>query len=508
MTYSHRTFLRAALAAPFALAACGDNLDGTGDDEPVPEGRVVTGSHLVHYRALDGSELEQLPVDLFDTLIEAQVPSPTGEGWDVVGGAGHRDGSFTIAGLPDGPLWLRIATRPVGEAYIWTDTDHLDLDETVLGPEDPPRALEGDELLLDVDGLSPWTAGDALAWFVPDDIVYDTDLVQLSPPGPETTDLDGLPVDWSGRVLASVASGDQAYVVQYRPQTLVPGSPDVQVFAPLRAASPVIDQVAGENATLAATVIKPDALPYRLAWARETFEAERTAIHPTRAGASYYHDWAMTALPAIVDGEVWITVEYPLARLVDGSILEGTTPLDLGELAIPNPYPREWITDSYVVAFPVDYPMPDGTPFQLEAAIGTRRRDFTPTPATPAVTPIRAPRLAGRDAFADNTGVGVTPELAWTAPATGTATAYQVRVIEALTEPPPPYRPGWYLVTELWVPGDVTSLAFPADVLVPGHTYGLIVRAFAQPGQDIGTRPYRTGADAAFADAILGTFTP
>src|SRR5262249_46382016 len=156
------------------------------------------------------------------------------------------------------------------------------------------------------------------------------------------------------------------------------------------------------------TLAPPPVLSYHLAIALDAFEAVRTAIHPSNAGASTSHYFSISALPTLVNGEVWVGEEYPLASPADLSFLDGTTPLDAGDLPIPNPYPRAWLTDSFVSTFPVKMPMPDGTPKMLQGSIGTRRVDFSGA-ITPAITPIRAPMIAGRDGFVDTTGVGFTP---------------------------------------------------------------------------------------------------
>lgn len=500
--------MRITLSLLLVVAACGDNLpasDDGGDDQPEPAaGRTLTGGHVVYFKSLDGATLGEETFDFWDTLIEAHVPD--GDGWTIMPGVGHRDGSFEVPGLPEeGPVWLRFASRPYGDDFYWTDGDHMSLDEDVLGPSNPPRSLEGDQIRLAVDGLSPWQDGDALAWFVPGQVVFDTAMALSVPPDAGTTDLAGTEVDWWGRPLADVTPGQPAFLVQYRMQTFAPG---LELYAPLRAAQPTaFHQVAGASTTLTATVASTPSLDYHMAIARDAFEAVRTEIHPTNAGASYSHNFAIEALPGLVDGEVWIGESYPVAQLWDPSILDGTTPLDLGTLAIPNPYPRDWLTDEFISTFPVQLPMPDNSPFTLEASIGTRRTDFS-GPITPAITPIRAPMIAGRDAFGDNAGVGITPEISWQAPSTGTPTAYGLTIIEAVPNPPPPFRPGWYLTANLWVPGDVTSVRVPADVLRDGTTYSIIFRALAQPGQDLTARPTRNSAVSAFADAILGRFTP
>ena len=52
------------------------------------------------------------------------------------------------------------------------------------------------------------------------------------------------------------------------------------------------------------------------------------------------------------------------------------------------------------------------------------------SPMVPRLSPARAPTLNGQDAFGNLTGVGLTPRLAWSAPAAGQPTHYLVRVFE------------------------------------------------------------------------------
>src|SRR5262249_38673426 len=152
-----------------------------------------------------------------------------------------------IDGLPDGPVWLRFAERPAGQDFYWTDATHMSFDETVLGPEDPPRSNVGDHIDLAVDGLAPWQDGDQLAWFVPGQVVFDNDTTGYPPPANGTTDLGGLAIAWDGRPLADVGTTTPAFLVQYALQTFAPG---IDMLAPVRAGHPTVHQVAGSDSTL------------------------------------------------------------------------------------------------------------------------------------------------------------------------------------------------------------------------------------------------------------------
>jgi hypothetical protein len=390
----------------------------------------------------------------------------------------------------------------------------IDLDERVLGSPEPPRDLDGPvHVVLEGDGLDPWQDGDSLAFFVPDDVIFANDLLVSAPvaPAPGDTALAGLAVDWLGRPLADVVAGDPAFVVQYRHHLSAGG---VAFVAPVRGYSPApFAHAPGTDATLAGTFSALPPLALRLAIDRPAFAAERAAIHPTRAEPPARFEMAMSAVPGPPGDAVPIGVEYPLVQLDDPAILDGEGALDLGDLVVPNPFPLEWVVGTWIATFPVHAPLPGGADDTLlEAQIGVRGGALpTPgAPLAPVVTPVRAPTVAGRDAFADGVtgGVGLEPELAWEPPAVGAPTAYLVRVIQAVAAPPFPYQPGWYLVAELWLPGDVTRVTMPAEVLRAGGVYALTIRAIAQPGQDLRAAPFRGFRAGAFADTVTSAFTP
>jgi hypothetical protein len=62
-----------------------------------------------------------------------------------------------------------------------------------------------------------------------------------------------------------------------------------------------------------------------------------------------------------------------------------------------------------------------------------------PAMFTPRISAVRGPQIAARNFIEDQTGVGTTPTLAWTAPTTGTVT--QLPRAHQLASPPTGDRP-------------------------------------------------------------------
>lgn len=495
-------------AAPLLLllAACGtDHAADTGPGEEQPGLRTITGSEVNVYRALDGTVLDEIPDDLHDVVIEAHFPDGT-----VVPGYGLRDGTFAIPDAPAGSYWLRISRRPFGQDFLWTDADELDFGADSLAPWEPLRTEVQPSLLsFHGDGLAPWSEGDWVSFYGPDDVVFVNDLVSEAvegAPAPGDTSLDGLTVDWIGRPICNFAEGETAFVIQFAGGQNDQG---VAYHAPARSFVPApMQQEDGVPAEVNGTFAEPEAIEFRLAWDRDAFDALRPSIHPSRTGAADAHGFTLSANPGAREKELWFAPEYTLFLLDDPSVLEGTGLLDLGTFHVPNPYPRSWVGASFIAEYPVEVPFPDDALDQpLFATVGVRSRTLPTEAVKPTMGPVQGIRLDGADASGDLQGVSATPEISLSPPALGTPNVYLVQIARAEASPPEPYRPGWYLEANLWLPGDVTSARIPADLLRSGETYSIIVRAMDAPGLELRTAPFRPTVEAAWADAVSGAFT-
>jgi hypothetical protein len=160
--------------------------------------------------------------------------------------------------------------------------------------------------------------------------------------------------------------------------------------------------------------------------------------------------------------------------------------------------------------FPLAVPVPGiaGVTFPDVAVmeVNTNELPSAEHPVVPLITPPRAPQIDGHDLFSDATGVGETPMLAWSPPATGQPTAYVVlfrRWDLQFNDPE--------LIDDstLIVPGDVTSVRVPAHVLDPGVQYLVHIAAISQPGQDVRVHSlYALGIPFGYAELVTNTFAP
>ena len=127
--------------------------------------------------------------------------------------------------------------------------------------------------------------------------------------------------------------------------------------------------------------------------------------------------------------------------------------------------------------------------------------DSLPDVIEPELTPVRHPRIQGKDAFAPQSGVGLTPTLSWKEPRRGKPSSYvvQINMISA------PASDDTVIAIQARV-YKATSFAVPPGLLVPGKTYNASITAI-QTDEDE-NRPFRAGLPIIQVDAMTNTFTP
>jgi hypothetical protein len=208
---------------------------------------------------------------------------------------------------------------------------------------------------------------------------------------------------------------------------------------------------------------------------------------------------------AFLDPEFGIPDAGP--RVIDEIFTLETRDLS-GTFHITNPYPSDWLYAKYSVSFAVSCPLAGlGSPGNAEAEIGLITAEIGgPSVANLELGPASAPQIDGLDLREPQTGVGGEPTVSWTAPAIGTPTAYELHISELDNSP----FGGLTLHedVELIVPGDVTSVTLPQDVLADGTIYQIRIRAIARDGQNARTAPFRSGMPVAYADLFTNYFVP
>jgi hypothetical protein len=437
-------------------------------------------------------------------------------------GAFDLAGNFTVANVPAGTYWLSF-TDGAGQAWFFqTSASSVDLGYDLVGRASPALAAATGATPVTIDftngGLDPWdVAGDQL---------------QLSSSGADLWDpllsagalaagaTSGSAVeDWfasaAGRPLDLLAPADVLAMHQLHGASAT-STPDGTVYtyvaatrASTQAGVTLTDGGSLVSITFPALVAPATSGSLAVDWTLPAFEALQTSMVP--AGAAGTSTYALT-VGASARTLAW---PAPRSRAAGAPTLLQLRPASGAAavtFAVPLPYghaldPATWIEwrEAALTAH-ADFTTPGATaPVRLDVTLG-QREPMSPAPTVPIVPllgPIQLPQVNGAAATAPLTGVGPTPTLAWTAPATGTPTSYSVELYRLDASGPASTA---IRVVTLVTTG--TSLRLPPGVLASGSTYLAMVTARAVAGEAPATAPLRTANVFAWASAVTSTFVP
>ncbi len=486
------------------------------EPEPEPVGRSIVGLRGVEWRSLGGG-VEKVPDDLDAAVVQAHCPD--GEGWTIVPGHGEPDGSFVIAGAPEGHCWVRIdrwggGEEPPQNEYLWTDAATIDLASARAMRRETRVAPEATVLRIEADGFEPWVPGDHVVGAVVPNVgffQYNSQSFEGSVEGlPDEggTEATALTYDL-GALSGFLLDGDAGDRLSFTQWAVRENAEGIAYAAPFRGfeSEPVTIE-GGETVDVRGTLEELPTTSYRVHWAIPAFDGLAAAMHeratPIARGFALQASHGTTA-------DEWLEDTLPTEAfgLIDPSVFDTDALVDLGEFEIGVPYGEELLFDWYESFFVTTLPWPNGIETEVFLTAG-RFSDEFPTadePARPLVGPVRSIRVAGLDTTEIQPGVGLAPLVSWEPPALGSPTSYEIHVIE----PGPgdmPIGGFWRTIARLVVPADVTEIRLPADVLREGGHYALLVRAVASDGQQVRTAPLRRALPHAWAEALTEPFQP
>jgi hypothetical protein len=488
--------------AVVVLVGCSD------DPAKAPSPPQITGvDQIIHWDDSGDSHASATRPD--DLYLEALIADD-----DIRPASIADDGSFAFPGdAPTGRYWLRIVDGRLtrNDLYLLTDATTLDLGVDAVGDADELSTGDTTRIVVDATGLAPWQDRDD-ADFLIANAGFQSSLATFyasNTPVAGDTALHGLTYVWETLPLASHPAAvsfvqietahDDALGVDY--------DASVKVFRtdPVTIAEGETTQIAG-----AFTDIPPFDVPVN--WKRSAFAAQAAAMHPP--GCAHEVDsetfWVHALPGAGAQGMLARTFDDLLGGVPSSGprIVDDVVPLldetDLsGTLHVANPYPHNWVYAKYEMTYAVTCP---SGPWFADASIGVVSELFD-TPVVPFVGPVGAPTIEGRDLFASQDGVGLTPTIRWAPPQIGTPTLYELHIFELR---PAGLGGGRVLRedAELIVPGAVTEATLPPDVLVPGTRYVLRIRAIERIDQQAASAPFRAGMPLGYADLFTGDFQP
>jgi len=473
---SIHVFVRLALV----ICVCAAGLQAQGGPKP----KAIEGTRIVTRITNAGDTLE--PQDLTTATIAAHVSNGMG-GYTTIAGVGTPAGTFTIPAVPNRPVWVQF-----NNSYIWTSHSKLDLDVFAYGRANGAPALNLTPQFFNVTGLSPWASTDVLQWYSTNlESVYGYlgDYDPANQPLPGATSLAGLNLNWAdtGFNLVDTTQGDGPSLTQLR-STTVAGETYTAlsgIFAPTS-----LIQLDGISNTLnGAMTPVPQTNSVRMAWRRSVGMGFQSQVNP--AAVNIFQRMVVHTPPwGLQRGFIAAT-----ADLVNLYPNPGSSDLDLGDAVYGNPFPASGGT-VYAINqfFRVSYLAPGAMiPGSLTGSLSTNSVD-APTAAAPltqSIGPVTNLAIEGVDGFISQSGLGLTPQLTWAAPAVGSPKAYSVSIIRVFKTGVTPNIRTRFTTAGTCLTRE-TSLQLPPGLLQPGQDYVFRVRAIETSGPDVRSVPFRT----------------
>lgn len=487
-----------AAAAGAAKAAASVRLQA-----PAVQRRTVTGLYTFLFHTAAGTT--QQPLDLTLTNIAAIAPDGSG-GFEVIAATAKRsDGTYAIAGVPEGPHWVRLGNR-----FVWTDQGFVDWCFDTFGRPDATFPTLATRLVLNAGNLAPWQTSDSLAWVVPQQgysfalPLADPAIANAPRLGETALGAFGFELGPAGLFvsLLDAAKGDIAYLNQLATLPAVQSAGPVRVLArsmvlpPLTTADGTTTTVNSAFLDIAANA------KLRLRFQRSAFGRHADAVFPGAVATANLVGVSAFALSPLfgTPADAYSLLEFNTL---------GGNDAEFGLLRYGNPFPAEWnrVIDGFV-GFTRNYLAPGASVSEpllrglsvsqlLEAAT----RDDASVTLAPAVTPPRHPQINGKTLFANQLAVGTSPRLSWTAPDIGVPDRYFVRILELLAA-----GPRSQLRSTASFTTRETSMTVPPGVLQPGHVYVLTIAATRTDAPL--AQPNRNSLPLAFATLMTAIVSP
>ncbi|WP_426733509.1 hypothetical protein [Myxococcus faecalis] len=461
-------------------------------DAGVPEGVVWVKSTARFHTSVGIAERQE---DLSANPPEILVP--TGSTFEFHQGSPHQEGGWLFTGIRQGPYYLR-----TGSTFLVTSSRYVDVGRNRLGRPDAQYVdVSSSPLQVNLLNLAPWQnwesgtqPGSSLQLTSSQVDLYSTaSIFDFIPDGATSIVTPNAVMDSGLGTLPvfEADKGDRLYVNQlseFSAGVLPDGRPLSYTAVERSAQVGAFDFMPDGFTPMPLTgLLQPTRMrEFPIEWRLPDFARFASQVHPN----------AQPGIPRLdlVPGphglqEGWIGYTGELLTL---SLPRGTSYDLTARLRFGNPYPSNWGVIGVVgYSFRNQERMPDGS-----GRLGSINGSYTEWdavdnliagPLVPKLSPPLAFTIDGVSATIPRRVGTVSPVLAWTPPLVGTPSAYRVSIQRF--DPDFGFALTWRV---LYMPGSVTQVRLPPDVLEPATSYVATVSAIDSPNVDIQSFPFRT----------------
>jgi hypothetical protein len=497
----------------YTLAASAASLGATGSAAFSVRPPSIAGGRVAHHVTPTG--IEHRAENLAPATIGAYVAGGDA-GFVYYPGEGAADGGFRISAVPPGEYYLRY-----NQAYFVTSSRDVDLGYHVQGRAnvqtlpDPMGGTPSTYLNTNFTTLNPYSTRDTVELYSAGAGIWNDNIVAWdvgsTPPVPGGSTLR-LKIEYGffadTRVIEATR-GDQADFVQMVPKDLT-GFPDAGMFygaatKKVSTASLTVVPFGNSNVSGAMQAVPQDralTVDWKIAGATAgSFGSYRAQVNP--GATADYTAMFVSAAPA--NHGDYDSFPNAMKFINSGAArqLDIATTFTFGD-----PYPAAYTRVVYAVGgFSVPYLLAGTSTAALAPGylgVADVQATFPASPLVPQLGPVLSPTVNGLGAFSNRTGVSTTPTIAWSPPAVGTPTRYQVSFRELFVSGSRT-KQGPVLVT---INTRGTQVKVPPGILEVGKSYHAIIRASRMPGVNVETQPYEQSWPLYDSEVLSGILSP
>jgi hypothetical protein len=469
---------------------------GVGGDAADGSAPALRATAIDFYET-ETQKIEQA-VDLGQYDVSVLVYDSAGKTFSTHPPTNRNAGAFEVATLPPGERYVRYSRLGEPPAYYVTTSNVLDLGTGHFGRPDLVKPSAGTELVFNVSNMEAWKDGDYLEMFSlgAGTFLFDVAAGPTGAPNLTDTSLTGLAYDYGGSTLTSLvdgAKGDRAHLIHLSTRTL-PGGTTYQATSDVFS-MPSFSMIDGQSLSLSGGFTKAPESTLDVDWKASQFDAAASACGTPVTLTSLYFGGSLQPYPE--DGPFTASPDVISFSAQDKTDLAAT-------LTFSNPFPARWsLYASGGTRFTKQYALPSTTPGTLTGTVELRILAPGAVVLQPLVGCVRNATVAGQSAVSDVTGAGVTPVIAFDAPATGTSNGYEI-IFRRLVNNGGTTTGA--LAGRIVTTG--TTVAVPPGLMAPGNAYVITIRSNARGSIDMNRTPLRFAFPGGVAEFLSGIVRP
>lgn len=472
------THLQSRTANNFTITATTSNAGVTTQSFTITPNGNIDGTAIDH--AVAGGTIVDYPQDLSAANIAVLLSNNKG-GFNTLKGSGDSSGNFTIPNVPPGGFWLHLPRNDSGvisDNYIWTTSSDVDAGQLVIGRPDAVIATTPVTIHTNVSLTVPPTGSDSIDWVSPD-------ARSSGSSGPPSNPLTATFLQTGGLIDSS--KSDKGYLLHNTTSGQITREVESETFGSLMETNGGTVNLTGSMTANSGSTTDPviDVTQF------DPINAAIPGVGAPTTKNFILYDTGYAGSEGWLPSNTSSALGYRPIQLIDINLSTVTADTDFGSI------PYGLVTSAGVAYTQFEdlasrtinvggsnYIFQNNGQILISNAVPTSAAPIVPTLGEPTT-----PTVDGKYFFGAQ-NISLAPQIAWGPPTLGTATSYEVTIVNpsTLSAATPDIH---YFYTS------GNSVSVPAGVLQANTSYVVILQALMNQNTAFQTAPFRLGTSAA-----------